>query len=524
MSRPRILVTEKLGPKGLEFLSQHAEVDAHDLLPPEELPALMDQYDAVIIRSAHRLTRELLQGHSRLKVVARAGAGVDNVDLDAATEFGIAVINAPGANAIAAAEHTFGLMLAVIRNIVWGDAHVRAGGWDRAAFLGQELYEKRLGIIGLGRVGRQVSRIAHGFRMEVSAYDPFLSADIFEAHDVRQVARLEDLVAESDILTIHTPKSGPHLDEAMLQRLPKGAIVMNVARGGLIDEDALARLLDLGHIAGAAIDVFSHEPPNLGWPLMRSKRVVTTPHLGGSTHEAMVEVGMMTARGVLDALSDQTPPNLVNVPIPDLPEQNLKRLDRAIRILGAIFSRLNPQVTSPLVLTLGRSMTTSVRPWLRQAALAAFLQDRVDERVNTVNALLIAQRQGITLLVQADHRADDDPRISLRLEGRNETEVEVSVNESGVVVKKMAGIPVNIPWPERALVTRHHDAPGVVGRVGTLVGQYGINIGQLHLGRRGPQGDALMILTLDADPPQQLLEALVCLPDIQEVHVFSNLS
>ncbi|PSR21049.1 MAG: phosphoglycerate dehydrogenase [Sulfobacillus acidophilus] len=523
MSRPHILVTEKLGPKGLEYLRQYADVDAHDLLPPDELPALMDQYDAVIIRSAHRLTRELLQGHNRLKVVARAGAGVDNVDLEAATEFGIAVINAPGANAIAAAEHTFGLLLAVIRNIVAGDAHVRSGGWDRAAFLGQELYEKRLGIIGLGRVGRQVSRIAHGFRMPVSAYDPFLSADIFEAHDVRQFTRLEDLVAESDILTIHTPKSGPHLDEALLRRLPKGAIVMNVARGGLIDEEALARLLDEGHLAGAGIDVFSHEPPDLNWPLMKRAHVVTTPHLGGSTHEAMVGVGIMTARGVLDALNNQTPPNLVNVPIPDVPEQNLKRLDRAVRILGTIFSRLNPQVASPVVLSLSRAMASSVRPWLRQAALAAFLQDRVDERVNTVNALLVAQRQGITLLVEADHQSDDDPRISLRVEGRNETEVEVSVTEADVVVKKIAGIPVNIPWPERALVTRHHDAPGVVGRVGTLVGQYGINIGQLHLGRRGPQGEALMILTLDTDPPQQLLDDVVQLPDIQEVHVFTQL-
>ena len=522
MTKPRILVTETLGPKALEYLRQHADVDAYDLLPPAELAPLMDQYDAVIIRSAHRLTRDLLQDHPRLRVVARAGAGVDNVDLDSATEFGIAVINAPGANAIAAAEHTFGLVLAVMRNIVRGDAHVRSGGWNRAAHLGQELYQKRHGIIGLGRVGRQVSRIAHGFRMEVSAYDPFLSADIFQAHEVRQVEQLEDLAAQSDILTIHTPKSGPHLDESLLRKLPHGAIVLNVARGGLIDEAALTLLLNEGHIAGAGVDVFTTEPPKPDNPLLHVPHLVTTPHLGGSTHEAMVEVGMMTARGVLEALNNQTPSNLVNVPIPDLPEQNFKNLDRAVRVLGGIFSQLNEKVSAPLVLSLSRGLNPSVRPWLRQAALAAFLQNRVDERVNTVNALLIAERQGMVLLVDQEHRAVDEPRLSLRLEGRPDTEIETAIGPNGVILKKLAGIPVDLPWPDRALVTRHHDAPGVVGRVGTMVGRHEINIGQLHLGRRDPHREAFMILTLDTDPPEELLNELQQLPDIQEVYAFSH--
>ncbi len=523
MSRPKILVTEVLGPKGLEYLRRHADVDAYDLLPPEELPPLMDHYDAVIIRSAHRLTRDLLIGHPRLKVVARAGAGVDNVDLEAATEFGIAVINAPGANAIAAAEHTFGLLLAVMRNIVAGDAHVREGGWDRAAFLGHELYEKRLGIIGLGRVGRQVARIAHGFRMQVSAYDPYLPQDIFQAHDVREVACLEDLAAQSDILTIHTPKSGPRLDEALLRRLPMGAIVMNVARGGLIDESALARLLSEGHVRGAGIDVFVDEPPASKSPLLSIPGVVVTPHLGGSTHEAMVEVGMMTARGVLDALDNQTPANLVNVPIPDLAEHHLKALDHAIRVAGRIFSRFNPRASRPLVLSVGQGFSPSVIPWLRQALLAAFLEGRVDERVNTVNALLVAEQQGVVLLVEEAHPESESPWLSLRQEGLPETELSVALHQGQLLLKKMAGIPIDLPWPDRALVTCHRDAPGVVGRVGSLVGRYGINIGQLHLGRRSPGQEALMILTLDTDPPDELLHALRQQSDIDNVYAFSRL-
>lgn len=523
MIKPKILVTEVLGPKGIAFLREHADVDAHDLLPPDQLPQLIDHYDAVIIRSAHRLTRDLLAGHPRLKVVARAGAGVDNVDLKAATEFGIAVINAPGANAIAAAEHTFGLMLAVCRNIVAGDAHVRSGGWDRAAFLGQELYQKRLGIIGLGRVGRQVSRIAQGFRMEVSAYDPYISRDIFQANKVRQVTQLEDLLQASDILTIHTPKTGPHLDEALLRKLPQGAIVMNVARGGLIDEAALAQLLQEGHIRGAGVDVFTTEPPGLQSPLLLAPHVVTTPHLGGSTHEAMVEVGMMTARGVLDALANHTPPNLVNVPIPDLPGENLAVLDRTVRILGHIFSQLTPRIDAPLVLSLSGSLDGSVVPWLKQAALAAVLQDRVDERINTVNALLIAEQQGVTMLIEEDGRDGEQPRLKLRLEGRPNTELQLDILQGVPVVKRMAGIPIDMPWPDRAIVTRHHDAPGVVGRVGTLVGRYDINIGQLYLGRLDPHAQALMILTLDTDPPQELLDELRTLSGIEEVYGFSHL-
>lgn len=237
----------------------------------------------------------------------------------------------------------------------------------------------------------------------------------------------------------------------------------------------------------------------------------------------MIEVGMMTARGVLDALKNQTPPNLVNVPIPDIPEQNLKRLDQAVRVLGSVFSRVNPGVDAPLVLSLSRSLSPSVEPWLKQAVLAAFLQDRVDERVNTVNALLIAQRQGLSLLVERDHGGTEDPLISLRLEGQHATDVAVAISPQGVTIQRVLGIPVDMLWPDRALITRHRDAPGVVGRVGTVVGNHDINIGQLYLGRRNPQEEALMILTLDTDPPDALLDDLRGLSDIIEVYAFSIL-
>lgn len=522
MTSPKILVTEALGPEGLAYLRAHAEVDAYDLLPPEELPGKMDHYDAVIIRSAHRLTREIMQGHPRLKVVARAGAGVDNVDLDAATELGLAVINAPGANAIAAAEHAIGLMLSVMRNIRIGDLHVREGGWNRQAYLGQELYKKRLGIIGLGRVGRNVARIAHGFRMEVYAYDPYISHDLFKAHNVTRVDNLDDLFPVVDILTIHTPKTGPKLTKSLLEKLPQGAVVINAARGGLVDEDAVFELLTQGHLSGAGLDVFSSEPPPRNFALFNHPNVVMTPHLGGSTHQALAEVGVMTARGVIQALQGLTPPNVVNVPIPAMETILFEALDQASRTLGRIFGTLNPHLDDPLILTLEGDIPKSVTPWLRQNILAAILNGRVDDRVNTVNALIKAEEQGIRLMIEEEFQTGKEPLLRLRLEGHRDSTAVVALNQFVPQLKMIAGIPIDLTWPERALVTRHLDAPGVVGRVGTLVGAHNINIGNLHLGRTNQGDQALMVLTLDTTPDQDLIDEIGRIPEMRNVYVFDK--
>lgn len=520
MEKPKILVTEALGPKGLAFLAEHAEVDAYDLLPPEQLPAMMDHYDAVIIRSAHRLTRELMQGHPRLKVVARAGAGVDNVDLNAATELGLAVINAPGANAIAAAEHTFGLMLAVMRNIRTGDLHVREGGWDRQAHLGEELHGRRLGIIGLGRVGREVARIANGFRMTVYAYDPYLSDDIFKAHGALRLQSLEEVMAVADVLTLHTPKTGPYLGMDLFRLLPQGAVVINAARGGMMDEDALYELLESGHLGGVGLDVFSHEPPPRDFRLFRHPKVVLTPHLGGSTHEALAEVGLMTARGVIQALNGVTPPNIVNVPIPAIDKDTFTGLDAAGRILGKIFGTIYPRLEPRLILTVSGQIPQAAIPWLRQTVLAGLLNERLEDRVNTVNALLKAEQQGLKMLVEEDTDATGEPMLRLTWEGRPETATAVSLKENLPHLRMMEGIPVDLPWPERALITRHGDFPGVVGKVGTVVGQFQVNIGNLHLGRRAVGDEAMMVLTLDTPVPPELVAALKQMSEIKDVYVF----
>ncbi len=519
MTRPRILITETLGQEGIDLLREVADVDAFDLLPKEQLPEIIGNYDAVIIRSAHRLPRETLVGHPRLKVVARAGSGVDNVDIKTCTELGIAVINAPGANAVAAAEQAFGHMLAILRNIHLGDAHVRRGEWSRKKYLGGELHDRRLGIIGFGKVGREAARMGHGFRMPVYAYDPFVAEEIFQAHNVIRMETLEELLAVSDILTLHTPKSGPRIGIDLLSTLPVGAIVINVARGGMIDEEALATLMDTGHLLGVGLDVYSQEPPPPDFPLFRHPRAVLTPHLGGSTQEAMTGVAVMTAQGVIAALEGQTPPNIVNVPVPPLTPDEFGMLDDGARIVGRIFAQMNRTQAAPVVLTLKGPIAKNALPWLKQSVLAAILNEQLDDRVNAVNALIKAEEQGLKLLVE-ERDPHGLPALSLRLEGHPETTTEVSLENHVPRLRRINGVAVDLPWPEIALMTVHDDAPGVVGKVGTLVGQYGINIGNLHLGRQGESHEALMILSLDQMAPDELMAALNQITDIRRVYVF----
>lgn len=521
--KPKILVTEALGPAGLAYLRQHADVDAYDLLAPELLPDLVGSYDAVIIRSAHRLTRELLTDRPRLRVVARAGAGVDNVDLVAATEFGIAVINAPGANAIAAAEHTFGLLLSAVRNIPEGNAHVRDGGWDRQAFVGQQLSGKTLGIIGLGRVGREVARIAHGFNMSPYGYDPYLSDDIFRTHGVTRVRDLDDLLTQSAVLTIHTPKTGPHLDRAALEKLPRGAILVNAARGGLVDETALSDLLKSGHLIAAGLDVFIQEPPDPTLDLLQNSHVVMTPHLGGSTHEALANVGVMTATGVIEALNGGTPQNIVNVPIPPLETQRFRALDRLAEVVGRIFATTNEPKDGTMILSVGGNIPDTATLWLRHAVLAAVLNQRLDDRVNTVNALLKAEAQGIQLLLDQNLNPTTPPSLALRFEGRPKSMTTAYLAGDYVHLSKIRDISLDLLWPDRALVTQHKDAPGVVGKVGTMVGDYGINIANLHLGRRQEGEEAIMVLALDAEIPKELVDALMQVESMDQVYVFNSI-
>jgi D-3-phosphoglycerate dehydrogenase len=320
----------------------------------------------------------------------------------------------------------------------------RAGEWNRKKYLGGELHGRRLGIIGFGKVGREAARIAHGFRMPVYAYDPFVADEIFLAHGVTRVDSLEELMPVSDVLTLHTPKSGPQIGREMLDRLPEGAIVINVARGGMIDEQALADLMETGHLLGVGLDVYSQEPPPQDFPLFKFPRAVLTPHLGGSTQEAMTGVAVMTAQGVIAALDGQIPPNIVNVPVPPLTPDEFGLLDEGARTVGRIFAQMNRKLNAALVLTLQGPIASSALPWLKQTVLAAVLNEQLDGRVTAVNALVKAKEQGLKLLVE-ERDPQALPTLSLRLEGHPETTTEVSLENHVPRLRRINGTAVDLP-------------------------------------------------------------------------------
>jgi D-3-phosphoglycerate dehydrogenase len=359
--------------------------------------------------------------------------------------------------------------------------------------------------------------------MSPYGYDPYLSDDIFRTHGVTRVRDLDDLLTQSAVLTIHTPKTGPHLDRAALEKLPRGAILLNAARGGLVDETALSDLLRSGHLIAAGLDVFVQEPPDPTLDLLQNSHVVMTPHLGGSTHEALANVGVMTATGVIEALNGGTPQNIVNVPIPPLETQRFRALDRLAEVVGRIFATTNEPKDGTMILSVGGNIPDTATLWLRHAVLAAVLNQRLDDRVNTVNALLIAEAQGIQLLLDQNLNPTTPPSLALRFEGHPKSMTTAYLAGDYVHLSKIRDISLDLLWPDRALVTQHKDAPGVVGKVGTMVGDYGINIANLHLGRRQEGEEAIMVLALDAEIPQELVDALMQVESMDQVYVFNSI-
>jgi len=511
--RPRVLVTEHLGADGLAVLRAEVDLEAHDLLPVEELGERLSSFDAVIIRSAHRMTRELLDRAPGLRVVARAGTGIDNIDLDAATARGVLVLNTPGANAEAAAEHTFALLLSLVRHVRTSDRHVRSGGWDRQAFIGSELRGKALGIIGIGRVGREVARIAHGFGMHTYAYDPYVAEETVRARGATKVDSLEELLGRAEILTIHTPKTGPKLGYAELAQLPLGAYVLNVARGGLIDEEALQALCDEGHIAGASLDVFTHEPPT-DQRLLSRDNMVFTCHLGGSTNEAMSGIGTRIAKAVIRALGGEIPEEAVNLPFPSFDGVMPGHLLQVGRVLGRVVGATGGEGPALHIACRG-GIPDDAAPIASRAVLTGLLERILDGPVNPINAVLRAQEAGLKMQIGVE--GGGPPRLAAWFAGQEDRQVEITVNEAPRILQ-LAGGRFDLRLPRYLLVTQHKDLPGVVGRVGTLLGSAGINIATLELDREFAGGRALMALGLDAPPGDDLLQGLGTLSELEHVY------
>ena len=507
----RVLVREPIAEAGLELLRSRFDVDVEEEAPLDEI---IDRYDAIVIRSATKLTRELIERGSRLKVIGRAGVGVDNVDVDAATRRGIVVANAPESTVVSAAEQTIGLLVALARNIPQAHAALKEGRWERSRWGGIELAGKTLGVVGFGRIGQQVARRAVGLGMNVIAYDPFVGGDRFRDLGVERVDTVDEVLAAADVVTLHSPLTDDTrrlIDREAIERMKDGARLVNAARGALVDEDALLEAIQSGKLAGAALDVFSREPYD--GPLLELDEVVVTPHLAASTDEAQDRAGVIVAEQVVAALEGGIVSNAVNIPVVD--QADLEVLGPFIPLasqLGRIAVALAPERPRRVTVTTRGPLSESDTRLLIAAALNGVFQERVDQVVNVVNAPLIAAERGIEV-VEERHRASRDYTNTVEVRVASETE-EVTVSgttigpEPRLFLGGALGFGIDIEIAPHMVFVRYEDRPGVIGIVGSLFGDAGVNIANMAVSRTMEGDAALMVFSIDTPATPELVEAL----------------
>ena len=502
----KVLVAESLAEEGIELLRAEHDVDVPAGLSRERFLDLLPGYEALLVRSQVQVDAEAIAAGTRLTVIGRAGVGVDNIDLTAATQAGITVVNAPTGNTIAAAEHTVALLFALARKVPAADASIRRGEWRRAAFTGRELRGKILGIVGLGKIGMAVADRARAMEMEVIGHDPFVTEEAAAHHGVRLIA-LPDVLRRSDAITVHVPLTRATRDligEAELATMKRDALLINVARGGVIDEGALAQALRDGRLGGAAVDVFTAEPPRES-PLLDAPETVLTPHLGASTAEAQTRVAVEAAQQVLDVLAGRPARYAVNAPLftPETASALAPYLPLA-RTLGQLYAQFAPDLEG-LTLELAGELAAYDASPLAAAALSGLLETATDQRVNLVNAPLLARDRGIDLVERKTHDAGRYASL-LTLSGSTIVGGTVASGEPRLV--RLGGYWLDMPPARHMLITRHRDRPGTMGRIGITLGEADVNISAMHLARTRPREDALMILALDDPVPSAVSERI----------------
>jgi len=511
----KVVISDTLSEEGLNILREAGlEVVYKPGLSPEELKKEIEDADALIIRSGTKVAKEILERAKNLKVIGRAGTGLDNVDVASATEKGIVVMNVPGGNTLSAAEHTFALILALARRIPQANASVKSGIWDRKKFLGVELNGKVLGVIGLGRIGSIVAERALCFKMRVLAYDPYVSPDVAKDRGI-EIVSLDELLANSDFVTIHTPltKETFHLlNRERLSKMKKGAYLINCARGGIVDENALYEALTSGHLAGAALDVFENEPVPPDYPLLKLDNVVVTPHLGASTVEAQKIVAIEIAKQIVDYLLHGVVRNAVNVPaITGEALTVLKPVLTLVEKLGLFASQLIEGAISSIEITyLGEIAKLDLKP-ATNALVKAMLSPYLKEDVNYVNALIRAKERNIKVSEIKSESAEDFTSL-IRVKVMSSTDtvlVEGTIfgkNEPRIV--KINEFRLDALPEGHMLFIFNEDRPGVIGRIGTILGKHNLNIARMYVGQDPMKKRNIILLSLDQPPTKEALEEL----------------
>ncbi len=507
----KILISDPLAEEGIEILKKVKEfkVDVKLKLPPEELKKLIKDYDALLVRSGTKVTKEVIENANKLKVIGRAGVGLDNVDLASASKRGIIVMNTPGGNTISTAEHTMSLILALSRNISQADSSTKKGQWERKKFMGIELYGKTLGIIGLGRIGGEVAKRASSFGMKIIAYDPFLSLDKAEELAVESV-ELKDLFKRADYITVHTPmtnKTRHIIDKKAIKDMKEGVRIINCARGGIVDETALLEGIKSGKVAGAALDVYEKEPPKES-PLLNCEQVILTPHLGASTEEAQVNVAIDIANSARDALLGCGIRNAVNVPCLDV---ELYKVLQPYVGLGEKIGSLASQIAKGRISQIdikysgdvAKYTTSSMTVAVVKGCLSTALQD-----VNYVNSLIVAKERGIKVKESKTTELEEYTNL-ITVEVKTD---KGSTSITGTLFTKKDARIVKIDQfhvdaiPEGYMLIAHNiDVPGIIGKIGTILGNNNINIAAMTFGREKEGGNTLSVLNVDSSVPEKVL-------------------
>ena len=521
---PKVLITDNIASEGIELLQKNVPTDIKRGLTPEELVDIIGDYDALVVRSETKVTSPVIEAGRNLKVVARAGIGVDNIDLDAATRAGIAVVNAPIGNTVAAAEHTLALMLSLARNVPQAYASMKEGQWQRSAFMGIEVRNKTLGIIGLGRVGSEVARRASSFGMRLIAFDPFVAPD-FAARLGVTTMTLDELLPQADFITLHTPLTPgttKMINTEQLAKMKPGARLINVARGELVDEDALLQALENEQLAGVALDVFTNEPPG-DLPLLRHPRLMATPHLGASTQEAQREVAIEAAEQVIAVLNGQPARNTVNAPfVPPEVHAILAPYVPVASMVGRLLTNMARGQFIGVTLRYQGEIATHNTAILKAAALVGLLSPVSGEVVNMINAPVLAQQRGLQITEQTSSDGREYTSLisaTLHTTGDDITIAGTSLRDEPHLVR------VNDYWMDVApstpylLFVDNQDQPGTIGAVGTVAGRRNINISFMEVGRIAPRGQAMMVLGVDDPISAEALDEIMALPQIDNARV-----
>jgi D-3-phosphoglycerate dehydrogenase len=522
----KVLVSDPISDLGLQQLTEASDVEVvkNTGLSEDELVAVIGGYDALLVRSQTKVTRRIMEAGTKLKVIGRAGVGVDNIDLEAATSLGIVVINAPDGNTITTCEHTFAMMMALARHIPQAYRKTVEGQWDRKSFLGVELRNKTLGVLGLGRIGTEVAKRAIAFGMTVMGYDPFMTEERAEKLGIK-LATVDEIVRNADFITVHTPLTNETrhmISRPQFEVMKKGMRIINCARGGIIDEMALVEAIDQGIVHGAAFDVFEQEPPSPDHPFLKHPKIIVTPHLGASTVEAQENVAIDVSEQVLNILRNKPFKNAVNMP--PIPAELLNKLQPYFRLcdkLGHALAQMTDGAVQQITVNYSGDLAElDTNPLTRYIVKGVLSHHLGAEQVNAVNSMHLAKQRDVNVVVQKSSAMNGFTNlvtVSLKTKVEERWLSGTMLVGFGERIVRVGPYPVDIAPEGYLLFVSHNDKPGIIGRVGTLLGNNDVNIATMQVGRTDIGGSAIMVLTIDKPAPKEVLEQLAALPEIKRV-------